>query len=245
MTKKKPKQVLSIPIYNWIKNKISTGHYKEGDKIPSEAQLRQQFNVSSSVVREALSQLKNEGLVTSHQGKGVFVNPRGNRSAFRLEFDELPTDTKNLSHVIELLMAIESAAAKYAAIRRTESDLKNIRRALIAMEYAIACDKLGDKEDFNFHQAIVDATHNQHFIALNDYLEKQVRQLIRSARSNTAQYHQNLIQFVQQEHKAIFDAIEKQDPEAAEKAAEIHLRNAATRLDTYINYASQSSDNTP
>lgn len=235
MTTRKPRQVLSIPIYNWIKDKISTGHYKEGDKILSESQLRQKFEVSSSVVREALSQLKNEGLVTSHQGKGVFVNPRGSRSSFRLEFDIQQTDTKNLSHVIELLMAVESAAAKYAAIRRTESDLKNIKRALIAMEYAIACDKLGDVEDFNFHQSIVDATHNKHFIALNNYLEKQVRQLIRSARSNTSQYHQNLIQFVQQEHKAIFEAIEKQDPEAAKKAAETHLRNAAKRLDTYIN----------
>lgn len=229
------KIVLSIPIYNWIRDCINSGEFKVDDKIPSESQLRARFGVSSSVVREALSQLKNEGLIRSHQGKGVFVNPRSNRSSFRLEIDSLPSDVKNLNFVIELLVAIEMAAAKSAAIRRTESDLKKIRQALIAMEYAIACDKLGDQEDFNFHQAIVNATHNPHFIALNEYLEQQVRQLIRSARSNTAEYHHNLIQFVQKEHQDIYKAIEKQDPEEAAEAAETHLRNAASRLETYIN----------
>lgn len=233
MTQKKI--VLSIPIYHWIKDSINSGEFKVDDKIPSESQLRERFGVSSSVVREALSQLKNEGLIRSHQGKGVFVNPRSSRSSFRLEIDSLPSDVQNLSFVIELLVAIEMAAARFAATRRSESDLKKIRQALIAMEYAIACDKLGDQEDFNFHQAIVNATHNPHFIALNEYLEQQVRQLIRSARSNTAQYHHNLIQFVQQEHQDIYKAIEKQDPEEAAKAAETHLRNAANRLETYIN----------
>src|SRR3546814_7956010 len=80
-------------------------------------------------------------------------------------------------------------------------DLKKIKRALIGMEYAIVHDQLGDTEDYAFHQAIVDAAQNPHFIALNEYLEQHVRHLIRSARSNTAQYHQNLVEDVQQEHQ--------------------------------------------
>lgn len=233
MAGRKLNAALSTPIVDWLKAEIDAGHLRADDKLPSEAQLCERFTVSRSVVREALSQLKSEGLVRSHQGRGVFVNARGTRRTFSLDPAAL-SDTKNLGHVIELLVAIEAAAARHAAERHTHDDLKKIRQALIGMEYAIACDQLGDEEDFAFHQAIVDATHNPHFVTLNEYLEQHVRRLIRQARSNTAQYHHNLVKDVQDEHQAIVQAIESRDPIAAADAAERHLRNAAKRLNTYI-----------
>jgi len=102
------------------------------------------------------------------------------------------------------------------------------------MEYAIVNDRLGDEEDYSFHQAIVDSTKNPHFRMLNEYLERHVRRLIRQARTNTAANYQNLVQAVQDEHKAIVKAIEDRDPAAAALAAETHLRNAAKRLNKYL-----------
>ncbi|MGO3889570.1 MAG: FadR/GntR family transcriptional regulator [Paenalcaligenes sp.] len=225
----------STPIVTWIRQEIETGNFVADQKLPSEAQLQERFGVSRSVVREALSQLKSEGLVHSQQGRGVFVNARGERRMFSLDMSGATLgDLTSLEHVIELLVAIEVAAAKHAAQRHTAADLKKIRKALIGMEYAIACDQLGDEEDYAFHQAIVDATHNPHFITLNEYLEQHVRRLIRQARSHTAQYHQDLIEDVQAEHQAIVQAIEQRDSDAAAAAAERHLRNAAERLRTYI-----------
>ena len=60
-----------------------------------------------------------------------------------------------------------------------------MKQALVGMEYALVNDKLGDEEDYQFHLAIVQATHNPHLVALNDYLEANVRRVIRSARNNT------------------------------------------------------------
>src|SRR3546814_3879447 len=71
-------------ISDWSSD-VCSSDLKPGDKLPSEKQLGEQFSVSRSVVREAVSQLKSEGLVSSQQGRGVFVNERGARQTFRLD----------------------------------------------------------------------------------------------------------------------------------------------------------------
>lgn len=223
---------LTTEIVEWLNSEIESGNLVSGQKLPSEKQLGEQFSVSRSVVREAVAQLKSEGIVNSQQGRGVFVNERGSRQSFRLNMADLD-DTAGITQIIELLATLEAGAARYAAMRRTPADLKKIKQALIGMEYAILSDRLGDQEDYAFHKAIVDATKNPHFEMLNDYLEQHVRRLIRRARSNTVNSFTNLVQAVQAEHMAIYDAIEAKDADRAALAAENHLRNAAKRLSTY------------
>lgn len=67
------KNIKYIEIYNYLRNKIISDEYKSGDKIPSEKDLTDTFNVSRNTVRRALNQLSLEGLVNSVHGKGVFV----------------------------------------------------------------------------------------------------------------------------------------------------------------------------
>jgi len=74
-----PSQSLTDDIVEWLNEEIRSLRLKPGDKLPSEKQLGEQFGVSRSVVREALSQLKSEGIINSQQGRGVFVNERGSR----------------------------------------------------------------------------------------------------------------------------------------------------------------------
>jgi GntR family transcriptional repressor for pyruvate dehydrogenase complex len=143
-------------------------------------------------------------------------------------------EKESLALVMELLVTIEVASTRLAALRRTPEDIKRFKRALIGMEYEIANDRLGDEEDFAFHQAIVDATHNPHFRALSEHLEHGARRVIRQARSNTKSHHADLVEAVQQEHKAIYDAICAGNPDQAEEAAATHLHNAAKRLNIYL-----------
>lgn len=212
---------------------IRNGTYGVGDRLPSERELCEKFSVSRAVIREALSQLRSEGLAASRAGSGVFVTEPNYQDAFRMQPVDLD-EKQSLAMVMELLSAFESAATRLAAQRRTESDLKNIRRALIGMEYEIANDRLGDEQDFAFHQAIVNATHNPHYQALSKHLEHSVRRLIRRARSNTKANSTDLVEAVQEEHKAIFSAVKAGDPDAAARAAEQHLANAAKRLKLYL-----------
>jgi DNA-binding FadR family transcriptional regulator len=212
---------------------IQAGEFAVGDRLPSERLLGEQYAVSRAVVREALSQLKSEGLVISRAGSGVFVTERNQRQAYRMQYVAID-EKESLELVMELLITIEVAATRFAAMRRTPEDLKSIRRALVSMEYAIINDRLGDDEDFSFHQAIVDATHNPHFQALSEHLEHSVRRLIRQARNNTKSRHADHVAAVQEEHEAIFAAISAGDPHQAATLAEKHLINSAKRLNIYL-----------
>jgi GntR family transcriptional regulator len=63
-------------IADQLREAIDKGRYKEGAKLPSEADLVEHYGVSRMTVRNALSVLQGEGLVASEHGKGVFVRPR-------------------------------------------------------------------------------------------------------------------------------------------------------------------------
>lgn len=216
-----------------IKQLIRSRGLTTGQRLPSERDLCEQFAVSRPVIREALSRLKSSGLVEIRRGVGVFVSVRDPREAFRV--DDVDVEEKiPMMQIMELISTVEVAATRLAAQRRTPEDLKQIRKCLIGMEYAIASDQLGDEQDYQFHQSIVLATHNPYFETLSQHLEHTARRMIRHLRSNTKNRHTNLIEAVQAEHQAIYNAIAAGDAAAAEQAASTHLQNAAKRFVRYL-----------
>ena len=226
---------LSDEIANKLSRLIQAQKFAPGDRLPSERGLSEQFSVSRPVIREALSRLKSEGLISIKRGVGVFVTERDPRGAFKIQDIDIDIEEKiSITHVMELISTIEVAATRLAAARRSNEDLKQIRKCLIGMEYAIASDRLGDEEDYEFHQAIVLATHNPYFKTLSQHIEHTARRMIRRLRSNTKTRHTNLIEAVQTEHQTIFNAIQAGDPAAAEQAARKHLENAEKRLVKYL-----------
>src|SRR3546814_11972100 len=113
----------------------------------------------------------------------MFGNDRGSRQTFSLDPTRLD-DKEDVAYVLELMIAIESAAARLAALRRTPEDLKTIKRALIGMNYAIDHDQLGDTEDYALYQAIVDAEQHPHFTPLHKYSHCPHSPLLCTSRPN-------------------------------------------------------------
>ena len=66
-----------VPLYhqlkNYLENLIATGDLNPGDRIPSESELGEKFQVSRTTVRQALGDLVNQGVLTRIQGKGTFI----------------------------------------------------------------------------------------------------------------------------------------------------------------------------
>lgn len=215
-----------------LREEINSGRLKPGDRLPTEHQIAETYGVSRPIVREAVGLLKHDGMVLTRQGAGAFVAEPGAISTFRLDIADF-TDKDEIRNIAELLMAIEATATALAAGRRTDADIARIRVQLDAMQQAIDDGGPGVDEDVGFHRAIVEATGNPFFRDLSDFLDRRVRNFIRTARSNTARLH-GVTQIVQQEHQAIFDAIVAGDPAAARAAAETHLKNAAARLTLYL-----------
>jgi GntR family transcriptional regulator len=67
---------LHLAISEQLREQIFLGDYAPGDQLPSEHQLMATFQVSRITVRRAIANLISQGLLTSHQGKGVFVKPQ-------------------------------------------------------------------------------------------------------------------------------------------------------------------------
>ena len=228
------KQLLKRPprltdeVARTISEAIRKGTYKPGERLPTEPVLCDTYGVSRPVLREAISQLKHEGLVIPQQGRGVFVSETGFKSSLRLDIPNLE-DKKEVLKIFELLLAIEVSYTGLAAKHRTKQQLHAIKKTLDNLVKSIATDGLGSEEDLAFHSEIVKASNNNYFVSLVNFLEDNVRHAIRIARKNTASL-KNLDADVLSEHMAIYQAIEEQDVEKAREAAENHLRNATERL---------------
>src|SRR5580704_14105114 len=67
-----------------LRQDIISGKYEPGRQLPAGKDLSATFGVSITVIREALSRLKSDGLIASHQGKGVFVEDDARARPFRL-----------------------------------------------------------------------------------------------------------------------------------------------------------------
>ncbi|MET3616360.1 GntR family transcriptional repressor for pyruvate dehydrogenase complex [Rhizobium aquaticum] len=213
-----------------IRGEITSGAYSRGDKLPTERDLSQKYGVSRPIVREAIGTLKRDGLITTRQGLGAFV-VETKEMAFRLASVDL-SDALDIQNVIELLMAVESAATALAAERRSPQQLSAIEKQLHSIQRAFDRNEAGIEEDMAFHREIVDASGNPHFREMSDFLETHVRRFIRRARASSLR--NALLSQVQDEHVAIFKAIANGSPQEARSAAEAHLRGAADRLSLHI-----------
>ena len=127
----KRRESLTTQLVREIVERIDAGSYAAGAKLPTEQELINEFGVSRTVVREAISNLKASGLVSTHQGIGAFVLENPPPPAFRIATDNMQLIEEVISG-LELRLGIELEAAALGAQRRTEADLG-------AMEAAPPC----------------------------------------------------------------------------------------------------------
>ncbi|MER7850504.1 FadR/GntR family transcriptional regulator [Kitasatospora sp. NPDC096077] len=141
-----------------IEERIRSGEWPVGGKLPGEVALAKELGVGRSTVREALRTLAAAGMVHARQGSGVFVTAdrpsTGDDWATRLRAAEL-------AHIYEVRTMVEVQAARLAAERRTAADLAAVDAALAARRAAGgAKDKDFVEADIALHTAIVAAAHN-------------------------------------------------------------------------------------
>ncbi|MEI7612882.1 MAG: FadR/GntR family transcriptional regulator [Betaproteobacteria bacterium] len=207
---------------------IAGNDFPPGSRLPSEMNMASRFGVSRTVIREAVSRLKSEGLVDSRQGSGVFVREKNIDAPFRIN-PNLLDSIQSVLQVIELRHALEGEIAALAAKRRTKSQMVAIKQALKQIESDVLSGGDGVDADIEFHHRIAEATGNPHFLALIEFLTNLLRTATRTLRNYEATRN-SLSQQVKDEHLAIVEAISRQDPDAARNAARKHMEGASKRL---------------
>lgn len=219
---------LSSQVAAAIEERIRLGEFAPGSKLPTEVQLCAEFGVSRSALREALSRLKSRQLLTSHQGRGAYVAP----SAHLLPLSLDPVRVVSAEAVVELLelrAGFEVRAASLAAMRRSTAQLRRIRECVGEVGRAVAAGGEGIAEDFAFHSAVCEATGNEYFFAIEQFLFQYSRVGSRVSRADPAK----AVAFADEtdrEHRAIFKAIADRDERAASDAAQGHVDAVVQRI---------------
>ena len=218
---------LSDRVAGALEAEVRAGRFSAGDKLPTEVALSQQFSVSRTVVREAVSRLKSIGLVDSRQGSGVYVREAGIPP---LSFDAHYAQSKGaVVQMAELRRPLEAEVAALAAERRTPADLRRIRRAIEALDAAGAAGGDGVMEDVAFHRAVADAAHNPFLLSTLQYLSRFLIGATRVTRANEAR-RRDFMREVRHEHGLIADAIAARDAAASRVAASGHMNNLMRRI---------------
>ncbi|MDO8449844.1 MAG: FadR/GntR family transcriptional regulator [Rhodoferax sp.] len=223
-----PGAYLSDQVADVLAIEIRAGRLALGDKLPTEAALVDQFSVSRTVVREAVSRLKSLGLVDSRQGSGVYVKEVGFSP---LNFDAKSAVSKQaVIQMVEVRRALEAEVAGLAAQRRTQTDIKRIRKAINVLDKAVQAGGDGVDEDVKYHRAIAEAARNPFLIGTLEYLGQFLQGATRVTRANEAR-RADFARQVRDEHEMIVSAIEAGDAVAARQVAAQHMDNAILRIE--------------
>lgn len=214
-------------VYEEIIHVILDTELTVGDRLPTEVQFCALFGVSRTVVREALSRLKIDGIIDSRQGQGSFVLRQPNRDVF--EFASVGS-VAELQTFFEYRQVIEGETSALAALRRTSEDLSRIAEACQAIDVAFARKENAVEEDLDFHFAIASAARNKFLYASLKATRGEFLKGMRFARELTTRYSEERGKRLQAEHRAVLDAIRAFDPDAARAAMKEHLSRTRDRV---------------
>jgi GntR family transcriptional repressor for pyruvate dehydrogenase complex len=228
MFEKIPVHTMSDSVAQKLLAQIDKGVFARGIKLPTEAALAQAFGVSRTVIREAVSRLRNEGVIESRQGSGMFVTTSSVARPLRIDYAEA-IGPDAVPQILELRRAIEAEVAAQAALRRSDEQMDVIDKALAAIAVAVEAGADGVAEDVAFHRAIAQATGNPYFLKTLSFLHQYLEAAMIVTRHNEAT-REDFSRQVREEHAAIVAAVRARESAAARLAAQTHMINAARRL---------------
>ena len=207
-------------IISKIRDLINNKNLEPGDKLPSERMLSEKFEVTRSVVREAIQKLEFYGLLNSIPQSGTFVANIGVIAMTGMIEDILRLEDSDFKSLVETRILLELKTVRLAAIRRTEEDLDKIKRALDAYTQKVLEGEDAVQEDLLFHLAIANASGNS---TMNTFMLIITPEII----TNFEKYHvcdTGLAQRGIKEHEGIYEAIKKQNPQLAKAKMKEHFR---------------------
>jgi len=216
-------------LYEEFENKIRQGLLQEGEKLPTESELVRTYEVSRTVVREAISKLQAAELVETRHGIGTFVLPARQSASPVLSAHEL-SESVDVLAVLELRISLETEAAGLAAQRRQAAHLRAMGEALQAFEHNSGNGGDTVTPDLAFHLSIAQATGNRYFQEILQHFGSLLIPRNRITSIHTPARDPDYLRRVNREHEEIYAAIERQDADSARAAMRIHLTNSRERL---------------
>lgn len=201
---------LSDEILINLKRKIINKKLAFGQRIPSEFELMDEFQVSRTTIREVIQVLVQADFVEIRRGKGTFVIYDG--------YDE----TLNDVDIEETRAMLDEKIVMLACSRRTEEDLDRLKQLLKNREQNLNMGNYSSYviEDIAFHLAIAKASHNKSLENLYFHFSKSLRNQLNKKLLSIPDYSAN-----SNIHENIYMAIKNQDQDQAKYWVLENLKN--------------------
>jgi DNA-binding FadR family transcriptional regulator len=207
-----------------IRKLIVQEGYTLSDRLPPERQLCQTLGVSRHMLRNAMTELENNGLIWRHVGRGTFVGPR---PILNLDDVLFLRDSVTPTQVVTVRLSVEPELARLAALQAKPSDHDQMQTCVDRCRSAP--DWRGyEAWDNNLHHAIARAAHNKLYLYFFETLNVVRRSIMWSQSRTTKRPPRNYSSFGQ--HQDIVTAIVNKDTQGASDTMRLHLQSVYSRV---------------
>ncbi len=224
---------LSSLVANELGRRIVIGFYAPCSLVEDEGTLSERFQVSRTVIRDAVKILVGKGLLEVRRGIGTRVKAR--EDWVLLDDDVLawhlsaPPQEAILRQLVEVRRVIEPCAARWAADRATQEELENIRSACDAMDEKVDKPEQFVIADARFHRSVLYAAHNQFLSAFEGIIYSAMLTSIRLTNPDRAANTRSVPL-----HRDLYEAIHRHDGDDAEARMILLLEDAGRRINELI-----------
>lgn len=213
------KSSLSMQIADQLEARILQNQLKEGEKLPGEMELAERFGASRNVLREAMTTLKERGLIEVRNGSGAYVvHPQAEKLG-QVVSRLVITGSVSADELFEVRMALEVRACGLAAQNATPEEIEKLQTLLDDMERSYEDSGLWAQFDYDFHILLARCTGNVLFPVLLEPLISLVTDNFNKMPLPLEARKRGMAH-----HRTIMDAVKAHDRAAAEKGMVLHLQ---------------------
>ena len=209
-----------------LRQQIIRGQIKEGDRLPTEQRMLEQFGVSRSTLREAFVLLEAEGLISVSRGarNGALVHLPNVKAASRQMNFIMQANNVTLDDVYRSLGVFEPAVVRALAEMATKADVLILRKHVARMRDALDDDHLFGELAVQFHKTLAERAGLKSLFLMMEMLADLVAAYIESSSASLpAQLNLNGKMKAIRAREKLVDLIEKRDADAAEALWRTHF----------------------
>lgn len=212
-----------------LRHYIEERRLSAGDRLPTEAVLLEQLQVSRSVLREAVSRLETIGLVSVRRGQGMFVgDPDTLSSCVNLVRSAMTMCARDLSQFFEFRAALECWTVRRAAELARPEDVQELEALCEQMDRTDQSYEATIRADFAFHRKLFEIAGNQLTLAVTLVLQQWTLTGMLQTTPKPRDYAAS-----RRLHRAILKGVRDGDPDAAEKAMQKHMESVRTSAERH------------
>ncbi|MEJ2727258.1 MAG: GntR family transcriptional regulator [Deltaproteobacteria bacterium] len=217
---------ISEEVLSQLKESILLGKFKSGEKLPSERELTEEFQVSRGVIREAIRILEITGFVTLRQGPtgGAFVTDLSFDHVGNAFLDLFLSNKVSIPELANVRLFVEPEVGGLAALNATEEDRKRLTEAQEGEFLSVSTTTARIIQFQRVHHVIAESCQNHFYEAISKSMLRLTFEVVEAVDPDHEALH------MPGEHKHIIDAIINANAEAARAAMQTHMEKFCKSL---------------